>query len=102
MDVPPAWMLLPFGCYLLSIATLPLFLPRFWESNRNKLLVALAVSTPVLVFLLSRQAAGGHMLWHGLREYLAFMSLLAALFVISGGVHLRGSLSGTPLVNTLA
>jgi Na+/H+ antiporter NhaD/arsenite permease-like protein len=33
-------------------------------------------------------------------EYLAFMALLGALFVISGGIYLRGALAGTPLVNT--
>src|SRR5439155_12753969 len=30
----------------------------------------------------------------------AFLTLLASLFVISGGIYLRGSLAGTPLVNT--
>ncbi|MGH7287274.1 MAG: sodium:proton antiporter, partial [Myxococcota bacterium] len=33
-------------------------------------------------------------------EYTAFILLLASLYVISGGIYLRGSLSGTPLLNT--
>jgi Na+/H+ antiporter NhaD/arsenite permease-like protein len=37
---------------------------------------------------------------HSAKEYAAFITLLAALFVISGGVHLRGALAGTPLANT--
>jgi Na+/H+ antiporter NhaD/arsenite permease-like protein len=42
----------------------------------------------------------GAWLAHSAREYAAFITLLGALFVISGGVHLRGSLAGTPLANT--
>jgi Na+/H+ antiporter NhaD/arsenite permease-like protein len=37
---------------------------------------------------------------HELVEYLAFISLLGSLYVISGGVRLGGSLPGTPLSNT--
>jgi hypothetical protein len=33
----PVWAVLPFVCYLLLIAVLPLFLGRFWEHSRNKL-----------------------------------------------------------------
>ena len=33
-------------------------------------------------------------------EYVSFIILLAGLFVISGGVHLRGDLAATPLTNT--
>jgi Na+/H+ antiporter NhaD/arsenite permease-like protein len=34
------------------------------------------------------------------QEYVSFILLLTALFVITGGIVVRGSLSGTPLVNT--
>ncbi|MGZ3405443.1 MAG: sodium:proton antiporter, partial [Polyangia bacterium] len=30
----PLWAVLPFVCYLLLIAVLPLLVGRFWESNR--------------------------------------------------------------------
>jgi Na+/H+ antiporter NhaD/arsenite permease-like protein len=96
----PAWAIVPFVCYLLTIALLPLFLGLFWEHNRNKLLVAAVISLPVLAFLLGMHPGGGHLLVHALREYVGFMALLATLFVVSGGVYLRGSLAGTPLVNT--
>jgi Na+/H+ antiporter NhaD/arsenite permease-like protein len=33
-------------------------------------------------------------------EYISFLLLLGALFVISGGIYIKGSLSGTPLLNT--
>jgi Na+/H+ antiporter NhaD/arsenite permease-like protein len=84
----------------LLIALIPLFFGHFWESNRNKLIVAGLVSVPVLGYLFAGHPEGGHLLVHSVREYLGFMALLTTLFVISGGVHLRGSLAGTPLVNT--
>jgi Na+/H+ antiporter NhaD/arsenite permease-like protein len=33
-------------------------------------------------------------------EYVSFIALLGSLFVISGGIYLKGSLAGTPVVNT--
>ena len=35
-----------------------------------------------------------------LKEYISFIILLGALYVISGGIYVKGSLSGTPLANT--
>src|SRR4030042_36451 len=34
-------------------------------------------------------------------DYVSFIILLASLFVISGGILIKGSLSGTPRVNTI-
>src|SRR5215831_18659558 len=96
---PPGWSVLPFAAYLLVIAVVPLLLPRFWEKNRNKLIVALAASLPAAASLL--MSHGGQLLLDSLKEYVAFIVLLAALFVISGGVYLKGAPAGTPLVNTV-
>ncbi len=98
--VTPAGGVLPFVLYLLVIALLPLFLPHFWESNRNKLLIAVLFAAPVVAYLLLVRPGGGHLLAQTAVEYVSFMTLLAALFVISGGIVLRGSLAGTPLINT--
>ena len=54
----------------------------------------------MVLYLASIGHPGMDWLHHALREYVAFITLLGALFVISGGIYLRGSLSGTPLVNT--
>jgi Na+/H+ antiporter NhaD/arsenite permease-like protein len=96
----PLLAVIPFVLYLLLIATLPLFLGRFWESNRNKLALALIAGAPVIFYLLRYQAHGGEMLFEAGRDYVAFMCLLGALFVISGGIYLRGALAATPLTNT--
>jgi Na+/H+ antiporter NhaD/arsenite permease-like protein len=97
----PVWTVIPFVGLLLSIAVLPLATPHFWESNRNRGLVAAAFSLPVALYLLAfHGAAGAHELLEKAKEYASFILLLGALFVVTGGIRVRGSLSGTPLLNT--
>ncbi len=95
------WWVLPFAGLLLSIAVLPQLLPRFWHRHFGK--VAAAWS---MLFLLPLAAVHGaaaalhEVLQVALLEYLPFVVLLFALFVISGGIRVRGNLVGTPAVNT--
>jgi Na+/H+ antiporter NhaD/arsenite permease-like protein len=97
----PFWTVLPFAGLLLCIAIVPLVSHRFWESNRNKGLVAAAFAGPVAVYLVAAHGADGvHQLLEKGHEYAAFILLLGSLFVVTGGVVVRGSLSGTPLLNT--
>jgi Na+/H+ antiporter NhaD/arsenite permease-like protein len=96
----PFWAVVPFLCYLVLIAALPLCCGRFWDSNRNKLTVAAIASLPAVIYLLGAHPAGGELLFDAACEYVAFIALLGALFVISGGVYLRGTLASTPAVNT--
>jgi len=92
----------PFVALLLSIAVFPLVAAHWWERNRNKAIVVSLLSIPLAVYLIWTYGpeGGGHELIHKVKEYVSFMALLATLFVISGGVCVQGSLSGTPLVNT--
>lgn len=95
------WSVLPFLALLLAIAILPLVAGHWWESNKNRAIVAAVLSVPIVLYLLlAFGAAGAQELAHKGHEYLSFIVLLGALFVISGGVFVGGSLSGTPLVNT--
>jgi Na+/H+ antiporter NhaD/arsenite permease-like protein len=89
----------PLLTYLLIIAALPLVAARFWDSNWNKLAVALAAALPVALYVLACPG-GADSLIGVVREYAAFMTLLGSLFVITGGIYLRGELAGTPAVNT--
>ncbi len=92
---------LPFGALLAAIALLPLVAPRWWHPNRNKTLVAVVVSLPVLWQLgIALGEPGRAVLEEKLHEYLGFIVVIGALYVITGGIHVQGSLSGTPLVNT--
>jgi Na+/H+ antiporter NhaD/arsenite permease-like protein len=93
----PLYTVLPFLAMLLTIALFPLWLPRWWESNRSKLAVAAGLGAPVLVLYLARQPGA---LVHMAADYVSFIILLAGLYVIAGGVLLTGDLEATPLVNT--
>lgn len=91
----PAWLSF-FILMLLSIAILPIRAEKWWHSNLNKFWIAAALGVPVLVLYLLKSPGS---LMHTLEEYIAFMLLLLALFVISGGILLRGDLRATPLTN---
>lgn len=96
----PLWTVLPFVLMLLGIALFPLFAGHWWERNRNKAIVAAILAIPVAAYLLLAHGnAGVHELVDKGKEYASFIVLLGALFVISGGIYIQGSLSGTPLVN---
>ena len=99
----PLWTLFPFVALLLAIALLPLAAPHFWESHRNKAAVAAAVSLPILLYFpLAFGRSGVHALADKGAEYVSFLCLLGSLFVVTGGIRVAGSLSGTPLANTAA
>jgi len=93
----PLYAVLPFVAMLLAIALFPLWLPHWWESNRRKLVVSAVLGAPVLALYLARQPGA---LVHMAGDYVSFMILLSGLYVIAGGVLLRGDLEATPLVNT--
>jgi Na+/H+ antiporter NhaD/arsenite permease-like protein len=99
----PLWTLLPFVLLLLSIAVLPLACNHWWEHNRNKAIVSGFFGLVFAAYvLLAHGSEGGTALVHTLVfEYVPFIVLLAALFVISGGIYVKGSLAGSPLSNTV-
>ncbi|MBI3743565.1 MAG: sodium:proton antiporter [Chloroflexi bacterium] len=87
----------PFVLLLLCIAVLPLASPHFWEKNRNKSVVAFVFAVPIAILVLSKES---NTFASTLLDYGAFIALLSALFTISGGIYVRGSFKGNPLVNT--
>ena len=98
--VHSAWSMIPFGLMLLVIAVAPLLADHWWESNKHKLEVALFLGIPTAVCLIM----GGmlHELEHQLfGDYIPFIVLLLALYVITGGIHLSGDIKAKPWINTL-
>jgi Na+/H+ antiporter NhaD/arsenite permease-like protein len=94
----PLYLCAPFAVLLLMIAVMPLAFPRFWDKNRNKAIVAAVVSIPVLIFMIMKSPV---QLLHTSEEYISFIVLLASLFIISGGILIKGDLKATPIVNTI-
>ena len=95
------WVL-PFVGILLSIAIFPLVAEHFWHQNFGKISLFWALLL-IIPFTISQgiQITLYELLHVGLLEYVPFLILLLSLYTISGGVQLRGSLVGTPALNTL-
>ncbi len=96
-----AWWGLPFAGMLLSIAVLPLLAPRFWHHHYGKVAAAwsLALLLP-FAQAFGLESAGQALVHTLLAEYLPFIILLTALFTAAGGIYVRGSLHGSPALNT--
>jgi Na+/H+ antiporter NhaD/arsenite permease-like protein len=104
---PPLWGIgiLPFVLLLGCIAGLPLLwlTHRWWESNRNRLIVALGCAGLALLYYLFAKGwqAILPVLDHAVAaEYIPFIVLLFSLYVISGGISLTGDLAARPVTNT--
>jgi len=95
----PLWAIIPFVLMLLCIALGPLFFENWWEKNKNKLLVSLILGIPVAGYLIA-QGLTGDLKHQMLFEYVPFIILLGALFVITGGIHLKGDIQAKPWINT--
>lgn len=100
--MPPYWTVLPFILMLLGIAIIPLARPHWWESNAHKGYLSLVLGGFVFAYLLTAAPpTAGEKLYITMIDYVAFIALLGSLYIISGGIYLRGSLVGTPAVNSL-
>jgi Na+/H+ antiporter NhaD/arsenite permease-like protein len=106
-QAPDGWIIgtLPFVLILGAIALLPL-IPKtagWWHSNLSRFLVSVVCSLATVAYLwiVNGWHSVGVMLDHAvLQEYVPFITLLFALYVISGGIHISGDMRANPLVNT--
>ncbi len=122
---PPYWMVTPFVLLLGAIAVLPLIpaTEHWWESNRNRFLVASGLGLLTLLYYLVLHAHPVELHWPGhavvdpsagglnfgvagamlanaiLAEYIPFIMLLFSLYTISGGIRIEGDLPAHSLTN---
>ncbi|WP_280154914.1 sodium:proton antiporter [Piscinibacter sp. XHJ-5] len=95
-----AWWGVPFAGLLLSIAALPLLAPTFWHHHYGKVTAAWALAFLVpFAMIFGAGAATTGLVHAAVGEYIPFIILLAALFVIAGGIFVRGNLHGSPWLN---
>jgi Na+/H+ antiporter NhaD/arsenite permease-like protein len=99
-EILPIWSTLPFVGMLLSIALFPLFAPKFWHHHFGKISAFWALAAVVPFTILYKGQAVYEFLHIVLADYVPFVILLAALYTVSGNILLRGTLVGTPVVNT--
>ncbi len=97
----PLWTVIPFAGILLSIALFPLLAPHFWHHHFPKisLLWAVLFAAP---FLWVYQGEAVYEILHiYFLDYIPFIILLWGLFTISGGILIKGTLKGSPVVNLI-
>ena len=96
----PLWVV-PFAGILLSIAVAPVTAPSFWHHHFGKTSAfwALAFLVPFAAHF-GFEVAAREVVHTLLLEYVPFIVLLFALFTVSGGIHVRGNLHGSPKLNT--
>jgi Na+/H+ antiporter NhaD/arsenite permease-like protein len=91
------WLLLPFLALLFAIAVGPLWLTHWWEQNRSKFIAVVLLALPIVVVYLREEPRA---LVHTVLDYAAFITPLAALFIVSGGIRVTGDLVARPATNT--
>ena len=92
--------IIPFAGILLSIAVMPLAIPHFWHNNFGKVSVFWALTFIVPFLIIEGYSVTLFEFLHIiLLDYIPFIILLLALFTISGGIRLKGTLVGTPILN---
>lgn len=87
---------IPFVTLLLSISFIPLINKKWWDRNYPivSILLGLIVAFHYLNFNPKR-------FMHSMLEYFSFISLIGSLFVVSGGILIKSTRRGTPLVNVV-
>ena len=94
------WMI-PFAGILLSIAILPLAAPSFWHHHFGKVSAAWAAMIVIPFAVLHGVPTAIYEIIHLLLlDYIPFIVLLLALFTVTGGIHIKGNLHGSPSMNT--
>ncbi|MBV9968767.1 MAG: sodium:proton antiporter [Xanthobacteraceae bacterium] len=92
---------LPFAGLLISIAAGPLLAPKLWHAHYGKVAFMWSALTIAPIAALYDLPTALATLAHALvGEYMSFIILLFALYVVAGGILVTGTLRGTPLVNT--
>ena len=95
------WSVLPFAGMLACIAVLPLIpaTAHWWEKHSSQLIVAVGLGVPVAAWMWV--LGGWEVVFASVVEYVQFICLLLALFVVSGGIFLKGDIRATPRNNTI-
>jgi Na+/H+ antiporter NhaD/arsenite permease-like protein len=100
-EILPLWSCIPFAGMLLSIALFPLLAPEFWHHHFGKVSAFWAATLAIPFLAAFRGLAVYEILHIILADYVPFIILLWSLYTVSGGILLRGTLRGTPMVNTV-
>jgi Na+/H+ antiporter NhaD/arsenite permease-like protein len=97
-SLPGPLLLIPFALQLLAIAIMPFLAPHWWERHYPKVSLFLGGMTVLYYLLIQRH---GERLLDPLHEYTSFVILMASLFIVAGGIHIRVKGEATPWRNVI-
>ena len=93
---------LPFAGILLTIAAGPLLFAKLWHHHYGKFALAWSVATLLpLAIAFGAPTSLAAFVHAALAEYMSFIVLLFALYVVAGGILVTGNLRGTPATNVV-
>lgn len=96
------WWILPFVSVLLSLALLPLLLPKIWHHHYGKITGGIGLSTFIAMCIRCSTATA----WYNLlttifHHYIPFIILIGTLYTISGHIIIRIHARPTPFANSM-
>lgn len=95
---PPIWLVIPFLTLLIMIATGPLFYAHHWHRHYPKYAIAFGlIVAGYYIFALKSPTP----VLHAIQEYVAFIALVASLFIAASGIYLSINSKGAPLSNVV-
>ncbi|MEI8321244.1 MAG: sodium:proton antiporter [Alphaproteobacteria bacterium] len=98
-DLSLVWGL-PFAGILLSLALLPLIVPHFWHKHYGKIIAGWTLALLAPFWSIFGYATVTTSLAHSLlSEYIPFVLMIGALFIVTGGIRLKTHWKGTPVGN---
>lgn len=89
---------IPFFALLAAIALLPLLAQHWWERFFPAVAAGLAAVTALTVLLITGSLTP---VFQSMHEYVSFIALIGALYVIAGGIHIRLRGKSAPLNNVI-
>lgn len=101
-ELLPLWSIIPFAGMLLSIAIFPLVKGEWWESHELHVAAFWAIVFLVpFVIAFGPEITAEQLSETIVGDYIPFIVLLLGLFVVAGGIHVRGTIVGTTRNNVI-
>lgn len=92
----------PYIVLMLGLALCPLLLPKIWHVFEKFILIAIGLWTLAVIVQAEGALQAIHKISHMfVHEYVAFLTMLFALYVVAGGIHVRFNVSDSLKNNIL-
>ncbi len=92
----------PYIALMLGLALCPLLVPKIWHAFEKPILLAIGLWTLVVMVHVEGTSQAVHNFTHMLvHEYIAFLAILFALYVVASGIHVQFNISDSLKNNIL-